>query len=130
MDMHPRVATGTSDVVPARPGEQMFLAVHYVRADKRAQFEQFVRRVHAAAAHLHAEADQHICVLAASEPTEDGAYTYMFLMDPLIAGVDVGLDSLLTRFYGAEHARQIFDELGDAFVKDGLRFTVTPCAWD
>ncbi len=76
------------------------------------------------------EADHHIRVLAASEPTEDGAYTYMFLMDPLIAGVDVGLDSLLTRFYGAEHARQIFDELGDAFVKDGLRFTVTPCAWE
>ena len=102
MEMQPRAATGNTNFVPAIPGELVFLAVHYVRAEKRVQFEQYIHRIHAAAEHLHTEADHHVRVLLSNQPNEDGSYTYVFLMDPLIEGSDLRIDSLLTRFYGTE----------------------------
>lgn len=91
----------------AKEGEQVWVLLSHVRADKREQFEHFVHDLLTpAAAKSLPVAHGQTRFLHPVEPNEDGSYTYVFLMDPVVGGADYRIDHLLQQMYGDELAAE------------------------
>jgi len=103
--------------------------LNYVRADKRDEWEQFVRRIHAAAQQTQPDADKLVRVFLADKPNEDGTYTSVFLMDPVVEGVDYSIVTILTNAYGAERAKAYADAGFGCLVREGDAHEVAPLGW-
>jgi hypothetical protein len=96
------------ETIRAVEGERVSIWINRIKADKREQFEHFVQQIlHPAAVRHEPAAARQVRVLYPREANEDGTYTYVFLADPLIEGVDYEMGRLLKRAYGetlgAEH---------------------------
>lgn len=130
MESHPRTAAdATTDSTPARAGEQVWMIINYVRADKRDEWEQFVRRIHAAAQQTQPDADKLVRAFLADKPNDDGTYTSVFLMDPVVEGVDYSIVAILTNAYGAEQANTYADAGFGCLAREGEAHEISPLAW-
>ena len=111
-------------------GERMWIRINTIKADKREQFEHFVHTIlYPAVMQVEPAVARQVRFLHPNAPNEDGTYTYVFLMDPLIEGFDYGIEQLLKRAYG-EDVGEEHDELGretEAAPQSG--YDMTQSAW-
>ena len=96
-------ASSSSTPQRAGTGDTVHVFVNYVRADKRAQFEHFMRdMVHTALdrlARTDSTAARQLLACRSLYPARmnrDSTYTYVFLVDPMPAGAIYGFPRLLS----------------------------------
>ena len=78
-------ADGANARMRAANGEPMWIRLNYVKADKRELFEHFIHDIlRPAVERVEPDMARQVRFLHPTEPNEDGTYTYVFLMDPVI----------------------------------------------
>jgi hypothetical protein len=89
------------ETIRALAGERVWIWVNTIKSDKREQFERFVHQIlFPAIVQLEPAAACQVRFLHPNEANEDGTYTYVFLMDPVIEGLNYDISRLLKRAYG------------------------------
>ncbi|MDQ3024619.1 MAG: hypothetical protein M3R04_09605 [bacterium] len=112
----PQGMDGAPNTVRAVNGERMWIRLNHDKADKRELFEQFIHDIlRPAVERVEPAMFRQVRFLHPTEPNEDGTYTYVFLMDPLIEGADYGIENLLKRAYGDTQV-EAYDQMWDAAV--------------
>ena len=109
----------------AQPGDTVYLVEHYVRADRRQQFEEFVTRVlwpafqrTAANNRARARVLQQTRLLRPITANDDGTYTYTFVLDPVVSGESYSVLDLLREVYSDEEARQHYVRFTETWARD------------
>jgi hypothetical protein len=113
-----------------QPGDTVYLIEHYVRADRRQQFEEFVETVlwpafqrSAARSPARGRAWRQTRLLRPTTANEDGTYTYTFVLDPVVRGESYNVLDLLGEAYPEEEAKQHYARFTDTWARD---FTSRP----
>jgi hypothetical protein len=113
------------DTEYARPGETMWVLLNHIKADKREQFERFVREVlEPVAKQVEPNTVRHVRLLLPTAPNEDGSYTYIFLMDPVIDGADYTIIGTLAKIHGQEAAEGYRREFEACFAQPQIAYEV------
>ena len=95
------------EMIRAAEGEKMWVLLNHIKADKLEQHKRFVHDILMPAAEkVDPAAFRHTRYLHPAEPNEDGTFTSVFLMDPLLEGADYTFLGLLTKAYGEEQAKE------------------------
>ncbi|MEN8229662.1 MAG: nuclear transport factor 2 family protein [Bacteroidota bacterium] len=91
-------------------GEKVWVLLNKVAADKREVFEKFMHEAFFEKVleeeELYRLVKNNTRILHPSIANEDGTYTYVFIMDPLIPGYDYGIMHHLIKVYGEEEAQE------------------------
>jgi ketosteroid isomerase-like protein len=83
----------------------IMIVLNHIKADKVAQFEDFYRNYLAVAgAEYFPETKKTVRVQKPVQQNEDGTYTYIFLMDPIIESGSYDMGLVLSAKYGNEKA--------------------------
>lgn len=112
----------------AAEGEEVRVVVNTIKADKREQFEKFVFEIFWPLG-KKVTGDERKAFIATRvllpvKANDDGTYTCLFLMDPVIKDIDYQFTPLLRRFYGAEKAREYEQMFADSAAKPQSGYTV------
>ena len=95
------------EMIRAAEGEKIWVLLNHIKADKLEQHKRFVHDILMPAAEkVDPAAFRHTRYLHPAEPNEDGTFTSVFLMDPLLEGTDYTFLGLLTKAYGEEQAKE------------------------
>ncbi len=108
----------------AAPGDTLYLIEHFVRADRRVQFERFlvgsywpaVRRL-ALTDSASARVLRQTRVLYPARPNDDGTFTYVFVTDPVVRGESYNVLEQLRRVYGAAETERRYRELTESWAR-------------
>lgn len=117
---------------PQAPPEQKFtstvgLYYNIIKADKIADFEKFIARLHAAMAKTEngtrrkQAAGWRVFKSATADP--QGNVVYLFWLDPVAADTDYTITKIMVDVFPADEVRPIFDSIKDAFVQQ-VRFNL------
>ena len=108
----------------------MWVILNHVKADKREQFEHFVHRLLKPAAEQCAPAiAARVRLLEPAEPNPDGTYTYVMLMDPVVAGRDYGSAPLLAQAYDEAQASAYGRLFREALATPQARYELVQSPW-
>lgn len=114
------------EVIRAAQGEQMWVLLNHVKADKLEQHKHFVQDILMPAAEkVDQAAYRHTRFLYPAEPNADGSFTSVFLMDPLVEGADYSFSGLLTKAYGEEQAQEYIKLWEEAEASPQVGYLVT-----
>jgi hypothetical protein len=99
---------------PAVEGDTVWIIVNHVKADKRQQFEKFVHEIFwnkafDKASKLSSQdlrAFRESRILHPTVPEADGTWSYIFFIDPVLQGVDYGIESMLVKLYREAKAKE------------------------
>lgn len=113
----------------AAEGDTVWVVVNHVKPDKKAQFERFVYEIFwPSAKKLDSKAQRafdHTRILNAAGPEEDGTYTYVFLMDPLISGEDYQIENALKKMYPKEEAAEYMRLFKETLARESEVYILT-----
>jgi len=74
-------------------------------------------------------ARRHTRFLHPAEQNEDGTYTSVFLMDPLVEDADYDIVSLLTKAYGQEKAEEYVQLWGETLAGPQVGYDLIQSPW-
>ena len=109
----------------ADEGELVWIILNHVKPDKRQQFEEFMDIMNQTFEDLiktdkvsaeEAMAWKQMRFLHPTEANEDGSYTYVFLADPWIEGVESGIGYWLRQKYSEEEAQKYGQMFSDSLM--------------
>jgi hypothetical protein len=114
----------------AAVGERVWVLLNRVKADKRELHEKFVHDVlRPAALQVSPTIMQKVRFLHPTEPNEDGTYTYIFLMDPVVDGADYSIENLLKQVHGEEKGQEYNQMWLDSLTEEQTGYEVTESSW-
>jgi hypothetical protein len=124
------VTTASAQSTPprAKTGEKVDAVINVVKADKQAQFEDYLKKFDAAAVKAGATdpAIKRIVTqtrtLKPRKANEDGTFTYIFLMDPLVEGGEYDMVAIMKRVMPEAEANAVFQQFLDAIVQERHQF--------
>jgi hypothetical protein len=106
-------------------GDTVYLIEHYIRAERRQHFEDFVAQVLlpaferlSAPGSPRRDALQAVRLLRSIEPDADGAFVYTFVLDPYVRGESYNVLELLGEVYPPEQARREYDRFTEMWARD------------
>jgi len=103
----------------------VWIVANYVKADKVAQFEDFIMKYLKPAGDEVAPAlTKTVRLLKPTQQNQDGTYTYYYLMDPAMANENYDMGPILTAKYGKEKAEEYSKMYMDCLKKHELISTV------
>lgn len=86
--------------IRAHKGEDVWVLLNHIRAEKREAFEHFLHSIlMPAAAHIQPDVYNKTRILHPSLPNKDGTYTYILLMDPVVLDGEYNIENILREFY-------------------------------
>ena len=97
----------------AANGDSVWVLTNHVKADKRAQFEEFFDAFWAAGQKPNtldsatARTFLHTRLLTPTAPDSDGTYTYYIIMDPIIRGANYDLGAAVDRLFPKPEAERL-----------------------
>jgi hypothetical protein len=119
-----RADAGNAASTGARLGDTVWVLANAVRADRRAQFEEFAEAFYAAGLRspsaldsLSAASFRQTRLLFPTAPDSDGTYTYLFIMDPRIPGADYDIGKALERLFPAAEAKRLAGLLDSSIAR-------------
>jgi hypothetical protein len=123
-----REASVERTTIRAAEGEEMWVWVNHVKADKWEQHEHFVHDILMPATEkVDAPVFRHTRFLHPSQPNEDGTYTSAWLMDPGLEDGDYEIPSLLKKAYGEDKGKEYHQLWTDSLVsRAGYSFIQSP----
>jgi hypothetical protein len=125
-----RNANVAHETVRAVEGERMWVLLNHVKADKWEQHERFVHDIlMPAVEEVEPSALRHTRFLRPAEQNEDGTYTSVFLMDPLVEDADYDIVSLLTKAYGQEKAEEYVQLWGETLAGPQVGYDLIQSPW-
>ncbi|MGE5432538.1 MAG: hypothetical protein ACM3QX_15755 [Syntrophomonadaceae bacterium] len=90
--------------------ETVWVLLNHIKPDKRQQFEKFIHEIFWPASRRLSKTDQQLFdqtrVLHPTQKDEDGTYTYVFIMDPVVKGGDYSIEKLLVKEFGKEKGEE------------------------
>lgn len=132
------VAKGTdesSDVkLRADEGELVWIILNHVKPDKRQQFEEFMAIMNQTFEDLikagkaspeEAKAYKQVRFLHPTQANEDGSYTYVFLADPWIKGVESRFMPYFRKKYSEEEAQKYYQMFRDSLMHPQVSYMLT-----
>jgi hypothetical protein len=123
-------AVAEREIVRAKEGEKMWVLLNYIKADKCGQFEHFVHDIlMPAAQRIEPETYYKVRILHPTRQNEDGTFTYVFLMDPLIPDADYSFEYLLHKAYPPEKVEEFLQMEEEAYAFPQVEFEVTQSVW-
>jgi len=118
------------ETVRAVEGERMWVLLNHVKADKWEQHEHFVHDVLMSAVRkMEPSALRHTRFLRPAEKNEDGTYTSVFLMDPLVEDADYDIQSLLIKAYGEDKAEEYIQLWGESLASPQVGYDLFQSSW-
>ena len=125
-----RNANVARETVRTVEGERMWVLLNHIKADKWEQHEHFVHDILVPAIQkVEPSVLRHIRVLRPTEQNEDGTYTSVFLMDPLVEGVDYDIQSLLNKAYGEDKAEEYIQLWGESLASPQVGYDLFQSPW-
>jgi len=113
--------SAVKDTYRAVEGESAWIALNKVAADKREVFEKFIHEVIFDKAielgGLNGLVIKNIRILHPANTNEDGSYTYVFMADPVILGVNYDIMNYLVQVYGEEEAKEKMKMFSESLVE-------------
>ncbi|MFN2302514.1 MAG: hypothetical protein ACK2TV_02160, partial [Anaerolineales bacterium] len=109
---------------------EVWVVLNHVNADQWEKHKEFVMNtlIPAAQKIVPAEMGQ-TRFLYANEPNEDGTYTSVFLMDPVVENGNYDIEDILKKAHGDEQG-QAFEEIWEqTLAVDQVGFSVKQSAW-
>jgi hypothetical protein len=108
------------------PGDSA-LVLHYIKADKAADFEAAMAKVKEALQKSQSpERKQQAAgwkVFKSPDPAGEGQVLYVWVIDPVVKGSDYSVGKILSEVFPAE-ANDIFKKYADAYAKGQLKFNL------
>jgi hypothetical protein len=116
--------------IRAHRGEGIWVVLNHIRAEKREAFEHFLYSILLPAiAHIHPETYNTVRVLHPTAPNENGTYTYIFLMDPVVPGGIYNINNILYEFYKPELANEYMKTWNEALAYPQVEYDQIQSAW-
>ncbi len=105
------------------PGD-VAIVLHYIKADKTADFEAAMGKVKDALQKSESpDRKQQAAgwkVVKSSDPAGEGQVLYLWIINPVVKGADYGLGKILSEAFPTD-AAAIFKQYADAYAKGQLR---------
>lgn len=125
---HAHISTGM-DNYRAVEGEPVWVLLNKVAPDKREVFERFMNEVFFdKAKELGGIANlvmNHVRILDPENANEDGSYTYVFIMDPVISWANYDILSYLVQIYDEDEAQEKMKMFTGSLIEPQTRFVLT-----
>jgi hypothetical protein len=116
--------------IRAHEGEDMWVILTHIRAEKREVFEHFLHSIlMPATAHVEPEVYNKVRVLHPTMPNKDGTYTFIFLMDPLVLEGEYNVENILLEFYKPDQAKEYLKIWEDSQAAPQVEFDMKQSAW-
>ena len=107
-------------------GDEVWVLLNHVKADKWEEHKDFVLNILIPAAEKIVPKEMgHTRFLYPTEPNEDGTYTSVFLMDPVVQDGNYDILDILKKEYGEEQAEQYYER----WATDQVGFSVIQSPW-
>jgi hypothetical protein len=95
------------ETIRAAEGEKMAVLLNHIKADKFEQHKCFVHDILMPAVEkFDPAAFRHTRFLHPAKPNDDGTFTSVWLIDPLLESSDYSILNVLTKAYGEEQAKE------------------------
>jgi hypothetical protein len=111
--------------IRAVSGDTVYLIEHYIRPERREQFEAFVQEVlwpafaqASAARPAWQEIGRRVRLLTPVGPAQDGVLVYTFVLDPYIPGESYDIFELLRQAYTEAEAYQQYSRYAETWARD------------
>ena len=116
--------------IRAHKGQDVWVVLNHVRAEKCGAFEYFLHSIlMPAIAHIHPETYNQVRVLHPTKSNADGTYTYAFLMDPVVHGGIYDISSILHEFYKSELADEYMKTWNEALALPQVEYDMVQSEW-
>ena len=116
--------------IRAHQGEDMWILLNHIRAEKREAFEYFLHAIlMPALSHVHPETYNKARVLHPTKPNKDGTYTYIFLMDPVVSDGIYNISNIIHGFYKPELADEYMKIWDETLVSPQVEYDMVQSAW-
>jgi hypothetical protein len=116
--------------IRAVDGEKMRVLLNHVKPDRRKEFE---RLMHEIIKQIAVRSEIHVLnrtrILHPTGPNEDGTYTYIFLMDPVVPDGEYSFEKLLQLAYSTEEAEELSKLFSESLVSPQVGYEVIQTAW-
>ena len=110
----------------AHDKDTVWVIINHVKPDQREQFEKFVHEIFWNGAKKLSPEEQRVFkqtrILHPVEQEQDGTYSYVFIMDPVIPGADYNIKNLLNKMYGEQKADEHFKMFLESLTGDQTRY--------
>jgi hypothetical protein len=107
----------------------MWVLLNHVKADKRDVFERFMGEIiMPTAERFEPNVTRRVRILHPTTPNEDGTYTYIFLMDPVVADGEYEFERILERFYPPEQVAAYLRMWEEAMAVPQISYAVVQSA--
>ena len=118
------------ETIRAHQGEDVWVLLNHVKADKCGEYEHFLHEIlKPALAHIHPETYNKVRVLHPSLPNKEGTYTYIFLMDPVVADGIYNIEEILRSFYRPELADEYMKIWNDSLASPQIEYDMIQSPW-
>ena len=116
--------------VRAVEGEVVWVLLNHVKADQWEKHKDLVTKILMPAAEkiVPTEMSQ-TRILFATEPNEDGSYTSVFLMDPVIENGNYSIEEILKKAHGDEQGQAYGEQWVETLIAGQLKYTVKQSPW-
>ena len=125
---HAHISSGV-DRYRAVKEEPVWVLINKIKADKKEVFEELmyndIMKNSKEAGGVQADIVSTVRILNPMNPDEDGNFTYVFIMDPMIEGVDYNIRSVLLQFFGEEVANEKVKLWADCYVEPQYGYSLT-----
>lgn len=106
----------------AKTGETIWIVTYYVKADKGSDFVAFIKNELMPALDMsdmnQAQAIAQTRLLEPKQAEKNGTLKYMFIMDPIVSGVNYDIEKVLVKKHGEEVAKEKFKQFNALLSKD------------
>jgi len=111
-------------------GDEVWVFLNHVKADQWEKHKDFVMNVLIPAAEkiIPAEMGQ-TRFLYGTESNEDGTYTSVFLMDPVVENGNYNIEDILKKAHGDEQGHAYTEQWMESLAADQVGFTVKQSPW-
>jgi len=117
--------------VRATEGDTVWVLLNHVKPDKKDQFEEFVEKILTPAVEKLATSDSiqfkinlQTRNLYPIKANEDGSYTYVFLMDPVVSKADYSFKRIFNSLYTEKEADQFISMFEETLVVPQIGYGV------
>lgn len=125
-----------SQTTESKQGDQMWVILNHVKADKRQQFEEFAYKVLLPALEENAISNLttrkmigQTRMLEPRRANKDSSYTYIWLMDPLVKDAIYSYPGILKRVYSPEETKKYISMNNECLVSPQVAYPVKQGRW-
>ena len=125
-----------SQTTESKQGDQMWVILNHVKADKRQQFEEFAYKVLLPALEENAISNLttrkmigQTRMLEPSRSNKDSSYTYIWLMDPLVKDASYSYPNILSQVYTPEEVKEYISMNDECLVGPQVSYRVKQGSW-